>query len=355
LFSSIGTFCDIENGIEGAPGPLFIHTDKSKSKAKEAVERDRQRNGETPTDNTVAPRFAEAFKDSPEVKILTSHSGLMTQETCFMYVNHFLKLRPKNCGPLILLLDGHGSRWLVPALQKLISNNVFPFIFASHRSIWAQPNDAGVNKRFHWAIEQSAKTARRSKKQATLAYFNEILKEGWVYFLEAERSNLRALGLNNTTNAYKRTVVFLIDPFASAWTEAIETLGGVENAKERETKPKVQYKVLGRLILPELSDDDKKTLREGLMIDPLIDENDLAVALMRGNEILAKWRKAIEEAVSEGKNYEDFSRALLPGSTAMDASHRIAMKLIQFEFVDVFNVPVPVKPTKEEREYTTSL
>jgi hypothetical protein len=91
-----------------------------------------------------------------------------------------------------LLLDGHGSRWSVPALRKLISNNVFPFIFASHTSIWAQLNDAGVNKRFHWAIEKSAKQMRRGEEQATLEYFNPG--------------------------------VFPLDPFASAWTEAIETL-----------------------------------------------------------------------------------------------------------------------------------
>jgi hypothetical protein len=84
--------------------------------------------------------------------------------------------------------------------------------------MWAQPNDAGVNKPFHWAIEQSAKKARRGEDQATLEYFNEILKEGWVvYFLETKRSNLRALRLNNTTNVYEHsTSVFPFDPFTSA-------------------------------------------------------------------------------------------------------------------------------------------
>ena len=108
MFFVKGSFRDVKNSIEGAPGPLFIHTDKSKTKAKEADERDRQRNGETPREDRVAPRFSDAFKKSPEVKILTSHSGSMTQETFFMYVNHFLDARPKNCGPIILLLDGHG-------------------------------------------------------------------------------------------------------------------------------------------------------------------------------------------------------------------------------------------------------
>jgi hypothetical protein len=167
-----------------------------------------------------------------------------------------------------------------------------------------------------------------------------------VFFLEAERNNFRALGLNNTTNAYKRTGVFLIDPFASTWTEAIKTLGGIEKARECEERPKVQYEVLAKLLLPEILDDDKQILQEGLTIDPLIDENDWAVALICGGEMLSKWRKAIQEAVSEGKNYEDFSRTLLPGSTAMDDSHRVAMKMIQFKFVDSFKIPSACQANK---------
>jgi hypothetical protein len=56
---------------------------------------------------------------------------------------------------------------------KVEANNVFPFFFASHTSIWAQPHDAGIHKRFHWAIEQSAKTARRGEEQPTLDYFQQ--------------------------------------------------------------------------------------------------------------------------------------------------------------------------------------
>jgi hypothetical protein len=279
----------------------------------------------------------------------------MTQENFFLYVNHFLKARPTNSGPIILLFDGHGSRWSVPALQKLIENDVFPFFFASHTSIWAQPNDAGVNKRFLWAIEQSAKTARRGEKQPTLDYFNKILKEGWVYFLEAERSNLRALGLNNTTNAYAQTGVFPLDPFASAWSEAIETLGGVENAREREARPRAQYETLLKADLPNIIDEERKVLREDLTLDPIIDESDSAVALIRGGEILAKWRRAIDEAVSEGEDYKTMAHAILPGLTVMAPVHRVALKFLSFKFVDIFKVNLPAKSTKEEKERTTSV
>jgi hypothetical protein len=39
-------FCDEANGINGACGSLLIHTEKGKTKAKEAEERQRQRKGE---------------------------------------------------------------------------------------------------------------------------------------------------------------------------------------------------------------------------------------------------------------------------------------------------------------------
>jgi hypothetical protein len=60
---TVGKFRDIKNGIEGACGPVFIHTDKSKTKAKEAVERESQRNGETLSDLKIGKRFKEGFED----------------------------------------------------------------------------------------------------------------------------------------------------------------------------------------------------------------------------------------------------------------------------------------------------
>ena len=162
----------------------------------------------------------------------------MTQEMFFLFAEHFISSLPENSGPVILLLDGHGSRWSVPALQLLMSHNVYPFFIASHTSIWAQPNDAGVNKRFHWAMEQAARQSRRTAGIATVAYFNEIFVRGWRIFLETERSELRAMGFNNTTNSYERTGMKPFNPFAAAWTEAIETLGmGVITSE----KQKVQY------------------------------------------------------------------------------------------------------------------
>jgi hypothetical protein len=64
-----------------------------------------------------------------------------------------INLLSKDHGPIILLLDGHGSRlWSVPLLYKLMDNKIYPFFIALYTSFWAQPDNAGVNKRFHWVM-----------------------------------------------------------------------------------------------------------------------------------------------------------------------------------------------------------
>lgn len=47
--------------------------------------------------------------------------------------------------PLIILLDGHTSRWSYKGLMTLIAAGIFPFFIGSHTSAWDQPNDCGIN------------------------------------------------------------------------------------------------------------------------------------------------------------------------------------------------------------------
>ena len=179
-----GIFQDMANAVEGACGPLLIHTDKSKTKQKEKDEQQRQQQGETPTPQQVNSGFKKGLGGCTKVKVATTFLGSMTQEVFYYYVEHLIALLPKDHEPIILLLDGHGSRWSVPALRKLMANKVYPLFIASHTSIWAQPNNAGVNKRFHWAMEQAAKTARHGQTSTpNVKYFNEIFCIGWHLFL----------------------------------------------------------------------------------------------------------------------------------------------------------------------------
>ena len=54
----------------------------------------------------------------------------------------------KHGKPMILVLDGHTSRWTHQVLKTLIEGGFFPFCIGSHTSAWAQPNDCGVNASF---------------------------------------------------------------------------------------------------------------------------------------------------------------------------------------------------------------
>jgi hypothetical protein len=132
----IGLYQDQKNGVlDGACPPLLIHTDKGKTKAKEKDERNRQRNGEMPWNDDVSPRFLKGLDKKLGVKIATTHSGSMTQEVFYKFAEHFIAALPNNHEPVLLLLDGHGSRWNAQALQLLMQNKVYPFIIASHTSI----------------------------------------------------------------------------------------------------------------------------------------------------------------------------------------------------------------------------
>jgi len=138
---------------EGACRPLLIHADKTKTKEKEAQEQVRQCNGETPAETITAVCWKAGLENVPDVAIETTGSGSMMQEVFFIYAKHFVSSLPSGHKPVILILDGH-SHWNLNALKFLLDNQVYMFFLPSHTSIWSQPNDAGVNKWFHSAVEK---------------------------------------------------------------------------------------------------------------------------------------------------------------------------------------------------------
>lgn len=138
------------------------------------------------------------------IKVATTHSGSMTQEVFYKFAEHFVNSLPENHGPVLLLLDGHGSRWSLQALQLLLSNQVYVFVIASHTSIWAQPNDCGLNLRFHRCIEKICQRRRRQQQGAPgVEYFNDIFCDAWRLYLQQERLDLLSDNKsNNTTSTY---------------------------------------------------------------------------------------------------------------------------------------------------------
>jgi hypothetical protein len=342
---SPGKYQDDVNGIEGACGPVLIHCDATKTDEKTQEERERQRNGETPTQSSVGAKFLKGMS-IPEVLVRTTKSGSMTQEIFFDYCKHFVSSLKEEHEPVILFLDGHASRWNTQALKYLFDNNVFVFFFASHTSIWAQPNDCGLNKRVHSSIEQACKKYRRGGRTTSQGYFNEIFCMGWRFFRDAEAKDLLECFENNATRAYERTGVYPLNPFSEAWTDAIDGLG-VAN----EDCATLSYEIVpASEMMPTLTPEDQELLRTDLDLDDKNDLGDFYCAEIQATKILGKWWGNIEKGVSEGNEIAAYSKLHLPPSFATTECEKLVVtRLIHFEPIDVYKIPLPAPKSKEQR------
>lgn len=344
-----GAFKDSKAGIDGACGIVLIHSDKSKSKSSQESERERQRNGESPSDHVVSPRFLEGIDDK-DVKMLTTNSGSVTQETFFEHAKHFVSSLPENSGPVILLLDGHASRWNAAALDCLMKNQVYCFFLASHTSIWSQPNDVGVNKRLHWCIEEVVKLRRKEQDTPNVFYFNFALSEAIKKFKEKERKELVKTGCNATTSAYEKTGIYPFNPYSSAWEEAIDSLGCFVEQKGEKV---ISYEPVLKEVQPELSESETKAIRKDYSDERYCNLLDSDIAIQLGNKILGLWREKIAEGVSEGNNPHEYSKVLNPTAVVPqdDEALKVAMKLLTFEKVDVAKLAQSCpEMSKEEKE-----
>ena len=67
---------------------------------------------------------------------------------CRLFVQTARKDKPEH-RKTFLFLDGHNSRWTYEGLTHLHDNNVVVICLPSHTSIITQPNDSGINAKFH--------------------------------------------------------------------------------------------------------------------------------------------------------------------------------------------------------------
>jgi hypothetical protein len=345
LFSSPGKHQNLELGVtEGACLPVLIHSDGSQTEAKKQAERKRQRDGEMPTEANVSSRFVRGI-DSPGVLARTSKKGSMTQEIFYDFCQHFVGSLPEEHGPVILFLDGHASRWNTQALKHLQDNNVFVFFFASHTSIWAQPNDCGSNKRVHWVIEDANKEFRCSDFATTHEHYNWVFSAGWRVFLKTEADDLLETFSNNATRSHWKTGACPLNPCCEAWTDAINSLGTAN-----EESKMVSYEMFpAEEKMPVLSAEEKTLLQKNLELNDRSDVGDHCVAEIQATMILAKWREHIAKGVSEGNDKTLHATTCLPASMASTDFEKLAMKVVKFEVVDISKVPLPAPKTKEER------
>jgi hypothetical protein len=141
----------------------------------------------------------------------------------------------------------------------------------------------------------------------------------------------------------ERTGVFLLDPFAEAWTGAIDGLGGGDD-NECGTVP---YKIVpAEEKMPALNDDEKKLLQTDFDLDDQSNLGNFYAAEIQATRILGKWWGNVEKGVSQGNKIFEYSKLHLPGSFA---ATDFAMTIIPFEPVDVSKIPLPAPQTVEER------
>jgi len=102
--------------------------------------------------------------------------------------------------------------------------------------------------------------------------------------LKLEREDLHRVGVNNATRAFERTGLFPYNPFAEAWTEAIQTIGQGQKPKEG-----THYEIFVNENLPTLTKSESKILRNGLNLEDsdLKEFHDIKLAKIRGMHILA--------------------------------------------------------------------
>ena len=346
-----GCYKNNQNHSEGAAAPYISHSNKRKRNF-EKNQTSFERHGPIPQKQPKVPdRFLEKLFNEMEteekkrnplaIRVSTTTNGSMTQGIFYDYCNHFVSSLPPDQGkhglPSILFLDGHASRWNVAALRYLILNNVYPFFLPSHTSIWSQPNDNGTIKRLHACIEE-ATIKRRRWSRAIIPYFNEIFVEGWCLYLQREVSDLTC-GSNNTTSAYAKTGLFPFNPLADTWEDAITTLGldkSLDPSREVLTQWEVRVitKQEGR---PKLNEFDQKNLhigwnvadKDGEIISPEVSQNNLLIAKMRGDGILANWREKRQKLVDQKKFTE--AKTLKPQDIHIENLGDIAaLKLVKF-------------------------
>ena len=176
--------------------------------------------------------------------------------------------------PLILLIDGHSSRWTYQGLKTLMDAGIFPFFIASHTSAWAQPNDVGLNicykSRYSKAVKRwllanpydtfdrvsfnqccaEAIAEARIDLAAELARY-KAKQAAWIKCGSPEALKPKGKPGNVITRMYLRTGWWPLQKNSVLWQQSIDTLGVLC----KPTKHKLTDK---QLSLAELGDKSIK-------------------------------------------------------------------------------------------------
>ena len=159
-----------------------------------------------------------------------THSGSMIKELFAEWCDHFvskvlLPTQGKGKEPVILFVDQHSSRMTIRALEFLLRHNVFVIFLPSHCSIWAQPNDAGVNASIKACFGRTTRrlgTAVWALKSK--ANFNAVYRATYIKWMDEQEAQLTAGG-NAITSAWRRVGLWPLDAACAGWERALQLYG----------------------------------------------------------------------------------------------------------------------------------
>ena len=171
------------------------------------------------------------------INLFVTKSGSMTKERFPSFCRHFVNNLPQGQGkggePVILVFDGHASRWNYSALSYLLANNIYCLCLPGHTSIWAQPNDGGPNASFKSALGDAIAKWRSVHRplpgseaivKMTRADFNRIFSQTWLTWTKRMRIE-KAAGGNAITTGWRGTGLFPYNRDAPYWSAAISKFG----------------------------------------------------------------------------------------------------------------------------------
>jgi hypothetical protein len=162
----------------------------------------------------------------------------MTKDRFPAFCSHFVKNLPEGQGkgglPVILIFDGHASRWNFTGLKLLLENNVYCLCLPGHTSIWSQPNDGGANASWKSTIGDAISAWRRKHRplpgsesilKMTRADWNLIYSTAWIKWKRQQTQLLRDVGSNSITTGWAGTGLAPYTRDAPYWDAALSKWG----------------------------------------------------------------------------------------------------------------------------------
>jgi hypothetical protein len=264
---------------------------------------------QSPTDDVYQKEKWTRGMQHDDILVLGSENGSMQKYLFMQSMKNFIENLPKNQGkgqyeddngvikekePVILFLDGHSSRWCLPALKYLQENGVHLFFFPSHTSIITQPNDNGVNASLHsWTAKSTRQLRWTGSGKPSITYYNEILSVALTGFWDEQRRLLLHTGQNAASWAFTICGIKPFDPNCPNWVKALSTYGKCrEDDEEDHLKDEFSIKYID--LMPDINLAELDAMKKAYDPHRPLAELDCRLAA-RGiaEKMIAKWRSKV--------------------------------------------------------------